>query len=267
MNIVEAIFLGLVQGLTEFIPVSSSGHLVIAQTFFSGASNHLFLEWINIGTVLALIIYFRRRISGIIKEIFVEKRWKTAVNILIAAIPAGLAGFFLADFIASAKFFGSVWTVVVTLAVVGILLILLEKLPKLSNIKNIESLPWLRALSIGIAQVMALIPGVSRSGSTIVAGRIAGFSRANAAEFSFLVSIPIMIGVILKLLVSSTDRLYFAENALTLTLGNLSAFISGLVAVGFLMRFLEKKSLAVFGWYRLGLAATVLVLLASGVLA
>lgn len=240
---------------------------MIAQTFFSGASSHLFLEWINIGTVLALIIYFRRRIWGIVKEIFVEKKWRTALSILIAAIPAGLTGFFLADFIASAKFFGSVWTVVVTLAVVGVVLIVLEKLPKLNSVKNIEHLPWLRALSIGLAQITALIPGVSRSGSTIIAGRLAGFSRATAAEFSFLVSIPIMLGVILKLLVSSTDRIYFAENAVTLTAGNLAAFLSGLVAVGFLMRFLEKKSLAVFGWYRLGLAATVLVLLASGVLA
>lgn len=267
MNIVEALFLGLIQGLTEFIPVSSSGHLVIAQTFFSGASNHLFLEWINIGTVLALIIFFRRRIADITKEIFVEKKWQTARNVLIAVLPAGLVGFFWADFIASAGFFNSVRTVVITLAVVGVLLILLERLPKLDKVKNIEQLSWQRALSVGVAQITALVPGVSRSGSTIIAGRLAGLGRARAAEFSFLVSIPIMMGVILKLLANSADRLYFSQNALALSAANLVAFASGLLAVSFLMRFLEKRSLAVFGWYRLGLAATVIALLAGGVLA
>lgn len=257
MNSIEAIILGLIQGMTEFIPISSSGHLVIAQTFFSGASEHLFLEWINLGTVLALVIFFRARIVSAARQIIAERDYRLLRNIVIAMLPAAFAGFFLADFIETTAFFGSVWTVVVTLTIVGILLIILERLPQLSPVKSAETLPWKRALSIGLAQMFALIPGTSRSGATIIAGRLSGLGRAEAAEFSFLVSIPIMFGVLLKLVVSSSGREYFAANAAMLLLANAAAFVSGLVAVGFLMKFLEKRSLAVFGWYRIVLALVI----------
>ena len=260
MTLLEAILLGLIQGLTEFIPISSSGHLVIAQHLMSGASDHLFLEWINIGTVLALIIYFRARILSILRSVFVEKNFRLAGAILAAAIPAGLVGFFLASTIEQNPFFGSVWTVVVTLAVVGILLVVLEKLPKLSVVV-LEKLPLNRALGVGLAQILALIPGTSRSGSTIIAGRMMGLSREHAAEFSFLVSIPIMCGVILKLLLKDADRTYFVQNLAPLIAGNIVAFVAGLLAVGFLMRWLSNKDLSVFGWYRIGLALVVTVVL------
>lgn len=263
MSIIEALILGLIQGMTEFIPISSSGHLVIAQYFMSGASDHLFLEWINIGTVLALIIFFRARIWSAIREIFVQKDYRLARNIVIAMLPAGIVGFMLADIIETNSFFGSIWTVVATLTIVGILLVILEKLPKKSELKDTSELPSSRALVVGLAQVAALIPGTSRSGSTIIAGRLMGLNRAMAAEFSFLVSIPIMLGVIAKLCVKSSDRLYLVDNLAPLIVGNIAALISGLVAVGFLMRFLERHSLAVFGWYRIvlaGVLATVLLL-------
>jgi undecaprenyl-diphosphatase len=101
MQWLEAIILGLIQGLTEFIPISSSGHLVIAQTFLSGASEHLFLEFINIGTMLALIVFFRSRIIDILRDVFVKKNYRLARNIVITSLPAGIVGFFLADFIGS----------------------------------------------------------------------------------------------------------------------------------------------------------------------
>lgn len=261
MTIIEAIILGLIQGLTEFIPISSSGHLVIAQTFMTGASNHLFLEWINIGTVLALIIFFWKRIWETIKVVFVEKDYRLLINIIIAMLPAGIVGFFLADFIETNPFFGNLWTVVVTLTVVGILLIVLERLPKLTAVPVLENLPNKRALTIGLAQVVALIPGTSRSGSTIIAGRLMGLKAADAAEFSFLVSIPIMLGVITKLLIDDADRQYFMANFEPLIWGNLAALVSGLLAVGFLMRYLQKYSLAPFGYYRIALAAVLSVVL------
>jgi undecaprenyl-diphosphatase len=261
MSILEALILGLIQGLTEFIPISSSGHLVIAQYFMSGASDHLFLEWINVGTVLALVIYFWPRILGIVRSIFVERDYRLALNVVIAMIPAGLVGFTLADFIETNPFFGSVWTVVVTLTLVGVLLIVVEKLPKLSVIESLEKLPKSRALTIGLVQVLALIPGTSRSGSTIIAGRIMGLRAAAAAEFSFLVSIPIMFGVIAKVLVKESDRQYLLHNLSPLIVGNIAALVSGLFAVGFLMRYLENRSLAIFGWYRIALAAILVVVL------
>ncbi len=261
MNIFETVVLGLIQGLTEFIPISSSGHLVVAQNFFSGASDHLFLEWINIGTLCALLVYFRAKILTICQDIFVRKKYQLARNILITAIPAGVVGFFLADFIDQTPFFGSVTTVAVAMGLIGLLMVLLEKLPKASPIKNGEQLSAGRALAIGVAQVFALIPGVSRSGSTIIAGRLTGMSPQQAAEYSFLASLPIMIGVTLKLLVSAADRQYFIDHAPMLILSNIIAFVSGLIAVGFLIRYLSKHGLALFGWYRIGLAAVLAVVI------
>lgn len=261
MNVVEAIILGLVQGLTEFIPVSSSGHLVIFQDFFSMAPDHLFIEFINFGTLLALLIYFRRRIVEICRDVLINRNFVLARNILITAIPAGAIGFFLSDLIETSPFFSSLTVVTITLAVVGAVMVLIDKLPKASPKEHGQNLSPTRAFWIGLAQVLALIPGVSRSGSTIIAGRVAGLSAAAAAEYSFLVALPIMIGVSIKLLVKSGDRAYLLEHLPILLLSNAVAFISGLIAVGFLMKYLSKHGLAIFGWYRLGLAAILTVVL------
>lgn len=261
MSILEAIILGLIQGLTEFIPISSSGHLVAAQYFMSGASEHLFLEWINIGTVLALIIFFRHRIWNAIRDIFVKKDYRLARNVIIAMLPAGIVGYFMADFIEKNPFFSSIWTVIVMLIVVGIGLIVLERLPKLSTVDDSADLPAPRALTVGLVQVLALIPGTSRSGSTIIAGRLMGLKAAQAAEFSFLVSIPIMLGVLLKLSIKESDRAYLYDNMTALIVGNIAALVAGLLAVGFLMRYLERHSLSVFGWYRIGLGVVLAVIL------
>ncbi|MFZ1250369.1 MAG: undecaprenyl-diphosphate phosphatase [Candidatus Microsaccharimonas sp.] len=255
----EAVILGLIQGLTEFIPISSSGHLVIAQTFLSGAGDHLFLEFINIGTMLALFVFFRGKIWQIIQDVLVRKNYRLARNIIITALPAGIVGFLFASFIEHTPFFTSAVVVVFTLATVGIVMIVLEKLPKLSPVQEGEKLPWWRALIIGAAQVIALIPGTSRSGSTIIAGRFMGLSPAQAAEYSFLASLPIMVGVTLKVFLTDYD--YLATHAATLFVSNLAAFIAGLFAVGFLMKYLSRHSLAIFGWYRIGLALVLAVVL------
>jgi undecaprenyl-diphosphatase len=261
MNIIETVTLGLTQGLTEFIPISSSGHLVIVQQLFSGASDHTFLEFINIGTLLALLVYFWKRIVAICQDVFVKKNYILARNILITAIPAGGVGFFLSDFIDASPFFGSLVVVTCTLAIVGVIMVVVEKLPKASPVENGEELSPLRAFIIGIVQMFALIPGVSRSGSTIITGRLMGLNSVAAAEYSFLASLPIMIGVTLKVFVKSSDRAYFFDHLPMLALSNLVAFVSGLIAVGFLMRYLAHHSLAVFGWYRIGLAAVLAVVL------
>jgi undecaprenyl-diphosphatase len=255
----EALILGLIQGLTEFIPISSSGHLVIAQFFLSGEADHLLLEFLNIGTMLALFVFFRHRIAQILVDIFKHKNLRLARNIALTSLPAGFVGFIFADFIGSAAFFSSAVVVVFTLAIVGVLMVIAEKLPHASPVKNGEALTMPRALGIGFAQMVALIPGVSRSGSTILAGRFLGLSAKEAAEYSFLASLPIMMGVTLKVLL--TDSEYLMQHLDVLLISNTAAFISGLFAVGFLMRFLAKHSLAVFGWYRIGLAAVLAVIL------
>ena len=136
-----------------------------------------------------------------------------------------------------------------------------EKLPKKNLVESGEKLNIPRALIIGIAQVAALVPGVSRSGSTIIAGRFMGLKPAQAAEYSFLVSVPIMLGVTAKVFLKASDRAYFFANWEMLVVGNIMALLSGLFAIGFLMKYLAKHDLSIFGWYRVGLATLVLVVL------
>ncbi|RWZ78465.1 MAG: undecaprenyl-diphosphate phosphatase [Candidatus Microsaccharimonas sossegonensis] len=254
----QSIILGLVQGLTEFIPVSSSGHLVLTQVLMAGASDHYFIAFLDLGTTLVLIIYFRKKIYEILHNIFIDRNIRLARNILLTAIPAGIVGYLLSDFINTSWFFGSVVVVAIGLIVVGTIMIILERLPKASHVKNGEALPAKRALVVGIVQVLALIPGVSRSGSTIIAGRLAGLSAKEAAEYSFLAALPIMLGVALKLFAGSTERAYLMTNLSTVVVSNIFAFIAGMIAVTFMLNYLKRHSLAVFGWYRVALGVIVL---------
>ena len=252
MNVFDAIVLGLAQGLTEFIPVSSSGHLVILQNILGLGSEHLFLEFINIGTFLALIIYFRHKIVDILRDVFVRKNYNLARNIIITAIPAGLVGVLLGSFINSYWLFNNIMVTIFVIFAIGVVMIVLDKLPHASKTKDGATLTPLRALFIGLMQVFAFIPGVSRSGSTIIAGRLAGLKPESAAEYSFLASIPIMAGVALKTLLGDFD--YLVANFQILLISNTVAFVAGLFAVGFMINYLKKNSLAVFGWYRVALA-------------
>ena len=258
----EAVWLGLTQGLTEFIPVSSSGHLEVVQELMGGRSAdfHLFLEFINLGTFLALVIFYRKRIMQILREIFVEHNFKFARNIIITCIPVIIVGMLLSDFIESSPFFSNMYTIAGAMAFIGILMILIDKLPKMKKVKNDHHLTWKQALYVGLAQCLALIPGTSRSGSTIVAGRMVGMNNKSAANYSFTVSMVVMAGVMCKSLLSSSSREYIAANWQMLTLSNIVAFVSGLAAIYFVMKFLEKRnSLQAFGWYRVALATIIII--------
>lgn len=265
MSIFIAIVLGIVQGLTEFIPVSSSGHLEIAQRLLAGGVRaddfHLFLELINFGTLLALLIYYRKRIMGILNDIFKKHNYHMGINILITSIPAGIIGVLLSHVIEDQPFFSSLYTIAIAMGLVGLLMIFIDKLPHKSKLSDEDKLPKSRALVIGLVQTFALIPGVSRSGSTIIAGRVMGLNSKDSAEYSFLASIPIMCGVCLKSLLSSSSREYIMNNLGTLLLSNLVAFIFGMIALKFVMSFLARKnSLQAFGYYRVILASIVLIL-------
>lgn len=258
MNIIEGLFLGLVQGLTEFIPVSSSGHLVIFQNIFGLSPDHMFIEYINFGTLLALLYFFRIKIRSILNDIFNKKDFKLAINILITALPAGATGYLLADFIEANNFFVNINVVLVALALVGLLMIFIEKITRHNKTSQLEQITKRHALAIGIIQVFSLIPGVSRSGSTMIAGRLLGFNSILSAEYSFLASIPIMIGVALKLIIK--DGSYLADNLPLVAISNLIAFVAGVVAIKFLLSILSKKGLAIFGWYRIALVVVIILI-------
>ena len=268
MNILESTVLGLVQGITEFIPVSSSGHLEITQRILGAGGRaedfHFFLELINFGTLFALLFYYRQTIWEILQRVFVKKDYKLALNILITSIPAGIIGLVLSKVIEKLPFFSSLTTIGFAMGFVGLIMIFVNKLPHLSKLKDENELTPGRALAIGLAQTFALIPGVSRSGSTIITGRVMGLDSKSAAKYSFLASLPIMIAVCGKSLLSSSSRAYITSNLGMLLLSNLVAFISGLIALQIVMKYFKKeKSIPSFGIYRvflsLGIFAALLL--------
>ena len=255
MNILESTVLGLVQGITEFIPVSSSGHLEITQRILGAGGRaedfHFFLELINFGTLFALLFYYRQTIWEILQRVFVKKDYKLALNILITSIPAGIIGLILSKVIEKLPFFSSLTTIGFAMGFVGLIMIFVNKLPHLSKLKDENELTPGRALAIGLAQTFALIPGVSRSGSTIITGRVMGLDSKSAAKYSFLASLPIMIAVCGKSLLSSSSRAYITSNLGMLLLSNLVAFISGLIALQIVMKYFKKEnSIPSFGVYR-----------------
>lgn len=261
MDLFEALVLGFVQGITEFIPVSSSGHLEIVRQIFNFPTEnfHFLLEFINLGTLLALIFYFRKRIWRIILDVFKERNYKMAINLVITTIPAGLAGLLLGDIIENTEFFNSIFTVAGAMGIVGLIMIFIDKIPHMSKLDNENQLTPIRALIIGLSQILALIPGTSRSGTTIIAGRIVGMDSESSAEYSFLASIPIMCGVCLKMLLSESNRIYLADNLGMLLLSNLVAFIVGWLALAFVLSYLKQpKSLQSFGKYRIIVACLVI---------
>ncbi len=259
MSIFEAIFLGLVQGFTEFIPVSSSGHLVLVQSLYGSNIDHLIIQALDFGTTFALIIYFWPRLMDLARQVFTKKDYRLARNILITSIPAGLLGLLLANFIENSKVLVSPLVVAIMLAIVGVLMIVVDKLPMKSKKASGKDLSPRRALVIGLAQAFALIPGVSRSGSTIIASRVMGLNSKAAAEYSFMVSIPIMLGLISKLIIKDSDRAYLMSHLDVVVIGNIAAFISGMIAIKFMLTYLEKHGLSIFGWYRIALASVVVV--------
>ena len=262
MNILESTVLGLVQGITEFIPVSSSGHLEITQRILGAGGRaedfHFFLELINFGTLFALLFYYRQTIWEILQRVFVKKDYKLALNILITSIPAGIIGLLLSKAIEKLPFFSSLTTIGFAMGFVGLIMIFVNKLPHLSKLKDENELTPGRALMIGLAQTFALIPGVSRSGSTIITGRVMGLDSKSAAKYSFLASLPIMIAVCGKSLLSSSSRAYITSNLGMLLLSNLVAFVSGLIALQIVMKYFKKeKSIPSFGVYRVILAVGI----------
>ncbi len=258
MSILNAIILGLVQGLTEFIPVSSSGHLVLAQEFL-GVDNFTFSVLLNFGTLLALVVFYRQKIIDILRDIFVKRNTKLAVKLIAATVPAAIFGVVLGGWIESLN--DNVPLVIIMLAVVGVAMVLFGAERKGKLLHEVENITWRQAVTVGFAQVAALVPGTSRSGITILAGLQQRLSAKAAAEYSFLLAIPIITGASLKILFSNEGTDFITGNFPAFLAGNLASFVSGYLAVSFLIGLLGRQGLKAFGWYRLALALVLSVLL------
>ncbi len=264
MNIFDSIILGIIQGLTEFLPISSSGHLIIARDLFGwqGSSDLSFDAILQLATGLALVVYFRKDIFRLIKTFFamiskkpVEQKDKITIwAIIIGTIPAIVFGLFLQKYMETT--FRSAILVAFVLIIGSAVMYLAEKF---SN-QNKQLSLW-KGIGIGFFQCLALVPGFSRSGATISGGLIFGLDRENATRFSFLLSIPIILGSGLKKLFDISQSGMFSTDWINIISGSITAFLIGLFAIGFLIRFLKKYSLKIFIWYRIILAIVVLIIL------
>ncbi|PKO13569.1 MAG: undecaprenyl-diphosphatase UppP [Chloroflexi bacterium HGW-Chloroflexi-10] len=269
MTIWQAIILGIIQGLTEFLPVSSSGHLVIAPYLFGWQipESQIFpfdvlVQW---GTLLAVIIYFRKDLWGIVRDFLVgifQKKPFGSTNarmgwyLVIATIPAVVIGFLFKD--AIEQVFHSVLATALFLLVTAGLLIISEKIQKTS--KDLSKMNWVDALVIGFCQVLSILPGVSRSGSTIAGGLFRNIHRTEAARFSFLMSIPVMLGAGLL----SLDDLFEIPNLLSfapsMVVGFISAAIVGFLSIHWLLKFLNKNKLIYFAYYCIILSVLTVII-------
>src|SRR3990167_5348724 len=242
MNSFWAIFLGILQGLTEFLPVSSSGHLAIAQSIIPDFSQPgiLFDVVLHAGTLIAVVLFFRKKI--------LKLKTKYIWFLVLGTIPAGLVGYFFQNAIEG--LFENIHIVGYALLLTGIMNLLTDKMAIGKKTINTKS-----SLMIGLAQAFAIIPGISRSGSTIFAGTFSGLSKKNAAEFSFLLSIPAILGAnILEIAKAPLDK---SVNLTFYIVGFLSAFLAGFFAIGFVIKLLIRKRFKVFGIYCLALGILV----------
>jgi undecaprenyl-diphosphatase len=256
MDIIDAVVLGLVQGLAEFIPVSSSGHLIVASELFGLDSSFEFDVLLNIGTVLALIWYFRVKIAGLFKGTLTTQKG-LILALIVGTIPTALVGGLYTDFF-DQSWVRSAQTAAVMLISVGLIMVWLDS--RANGERDLAKVDISDGLGSGLAQVLALIPGTSRSGITIIAGRWRGLNYQTAAEFSFLLGVPILTGAVVRVLLDTEGRSFVSEHTAEFLLGNVMSFAAGLWAVSFMIGWLGRHSLKPFGWYRIGLGLLVLIL-------
>ena len=265
LEFLKVILLGIVEGITEWLPISSTGHMILVEQFVKLNVTEEFLEMfrvvIQLGAILAVVVLYFPKLwpfcsqrDGWIKK----DTWILWFKVLVAALPAAIIGLPFDDLLD--KLFYNYQTVAVTLILYGVLFIVVENYNKnrRPRTRKLEALPWSTALLIGVFQVLALIPGTSRSGSTILGAILLGCSRSVAAEFSFFLSIPVMFGAsLLKLLKFGLH--FTGYEAAILLVGMVTAFVVSILAIKFLMGYIKKHDFTVFGKYRIVLGIIVLL--------
>ena len=267
IELLKSILYGIVEGITEWLPVSSTGHLILLGEFcplnVSPAFSEMFDVVIQLGAILAVIVLFFRKLNPFApSKTSLEKKntWGLWLRVCVAVIPSAAVGVLLDDWLDEHLY--NYVTVAVALIVYGILFILIEKFKPAdkARVVSVDGIDYKLAFLIGAFQMLALIPGTSRSGSTILGAMLLGCSRAAAAEFSFFMAIPTMLGASLLKVVK-----LFAEGVTVtamewgiLAVASITAFIVSLAAIKFLMDFVKKHSFASFGWYRIALGALVI---------
>jgi undecaprenyl-diphosphatase len=276
MTILQAIILGIVQGLTEFLPISSSGHLLLVPWLFNWhfllenpELNKTFDVALHLGTFVAVVLYFWREIVRLVgawvrslsRRSLAEPEAKLAWLLIVSTLPAALVGVLLEDFITNTL--GKPWMIGVAMIVFAGFMYLVDHIARLD--RDLDTLTWLDALLIGVAQSLALLPGVSRSGITMMTGLLVRLDRESAARYSFLMSIPVIGGAAaFKGLEVARDGLP-AGTATPFAVGMVAAALSGIAAIWFTLAYLKRHNFNLFVVYRIVIGVGVLVLIVAGV--
>ena len=262
-----AIILGIVEGVTEFLPVSSTGHLILATELlgFDAEKWAAFNVIIQLGAILAIVVLYWRTfwavLEGMLKGNAVS--WRFVRNILIGFLPSAILGFLLINRIEA--LLGSPYVVAVALVLGGIAILVIEKLVKRTDIVGVAEMPLKTVLGVGIVQCLAMIPGVSRSGATIMGGLSLGVERRTAAEFSFFLAIPTMVGATALELIKHHDTLMSGASGVgfgTVAVGFVISFIVSLVIVRAFVGYISRHGFAPFAWYRIVIGLVALAWLA-----
>ena len=261
MSIVQTIVIAIIEGLTEFLPISSTGHMIITSSLLGIEKNEfvkLFEIAIQLGAIISIVILYW-------SKFFDFKKWQFYFKLLIAVIPALLFGKLFSDKIDD--LLESPTTVAISLIVGGIFLLFVDTIFTKSFITEEKDISYSKAFIIGLFQCIAMIPGVSRSAASIIGGMSQQLNRKIAAEFSFFLAVPTMVAAtgykLLKTLKTNPEILKDKNNLMLLGLGNIVAFLVALIAVKFFIGYLQKNGFKIFGWYRIILGTIVLILLLS----
>ena len=272
LEMLKAFFFGLVEGITEWLPVSSTGHLVLFNNFITMDVSAEFLEMftvvIQLGAIMAVIILYFSKLNPFSRKKTPQQRkgtWSLWGKVVVGCIPAAIVGVALDDW-ADAHLYNAV-VIAGALILYGVIFIVIERLNKRQGahtrrrVQEVEELDLLTAFKIGCFQCLAIVPGTSRSGSTIIGGLLCGCSRVAASEFSFFMAIPVMFGwSVLKIAKLVLGGVVLTSTELAVgAVGLVVAFVTSVLSIKFLMGYIQKHDFGVFGWYRIALAVVVLV--------
>ena len=263
IELLKVIAIGIIQGITEWLPISSTGHMILAEELLKLNVSDEFMEMfrvvIQFGSILAVVVlYFKKLNPFAPSKTQAEKRdtWTLWFKVLVGIIPAGVVGVLLDDWLDEHLY--NYVTVAAALIVYGILFIIIEKRNKNRSLptKTLSELTYKKSLAIGAFQMLSLIPGTSRSGSTILGASILGCERPVAAEFSFFMAIPVMFGASLLKLVKFGFN-FTSTELIVMAVGVVTAFVVSVAAIKFLMDYIRKRDFSAFGWYRIILGVIV----------
>ncbi len=259
IDILKAVILGIVEGITEFLPVSSTGHLILAGNFlsFTGERAKVFEIFIQLGAILSVVWLYRTKVLDVISNIGKKEANRFIINILIAFLPAALIGLKIHSYIRANLF--NPFTVSFALIFGGIAILVIERLVKNFDISGLDNITPRSALGVGFAQILSLFPGVSRSGATIMGGLVIGLDRKTATEFSFFLAIPTMFAATTYDLLKNIKYLSVLDFPLFAT-GFIVAFITALIVIKAFLSFITRHDFSAFAYYRIIFGILILFL-------